>query len=93
VGTGRVIPGNSFISRDNTRDKENQMAVTDTLFVELGGENNCLIPEVEPVALELRCPECGESLRLGTLDLATTGGYSIPFVFCKNNCDLRGYAF
>ena len=69
------------------------MAVTDTLFVELGGDGNFVLPEVQPVALEVRCPECGETLRLGTLDLATTGGYSIPFVICTNNCDLRGYAF
>lgn len=69
------------------------MSVTDTLFFELGGDGNFLLPEVDPLALEAHCPECGESLRLGTLDPLSTGGYSIPFVFCKNNCDLRGYAF
>ena len=69
------------------------MAVTDTLFVELGGDGNFVLPEAKPVTLEARCPECEETLRLGTLDLASTGGYPIPFVFCKNNCDLRGYAF
>ncbi|MEI7844304.1 MAG: hypothetical protein WCK35_00735 [Chloroflexota bacterium] len=69
------------------------MAVTDTLFVKMGGDGNFVVPKAEPVALDVRCPECGEILRLGTLDLATTSGYSIPFVFCKNNCDLRSYAF
>lgn len=69
------------------------MAVTDTLFLEMGGNGNILIPEVDPPLLEAHCPECGEALRLGTLDQASTGGYSVPFVFCKNNCDLRGYAF
>jgi hypothetical protein len=68
------------------------MAVTDTWFVELGGNGN-LFPGIEPGIPEVRCPECGELLRIGTLDLQATGGYSIPFVICKNNCDLRGYAF
>jgi hypothetical protein len=68
------------------------MAVTDTRFVELGGDGT-FVPQVEPGDLEAHCPECGELLRLGTLDLEKTGGISIPFVLCKNNCDLRGYAF
>jgi hypothetical protein len=68
------------------------MAVTDTRFVELKGDGT-LVPEIEPGNLEACCPECGESLCLGTLDLEKTGGISIPFVLSKNNCDLRGYAF
>ena len=68
------------------------MAVTDTLFVESGGDRNFVLLEVQPVAQEVRCPECGETLRLGTLDLATTSGNSTPFAFYTNNYDLRGYA-
>jgi len=68
------------------------MAVTDTRFVELRGDGT-LVPEPVPGNLEARCPECGESLYLGTLDLERSSGVSIPFVLCKNNCDLRGYAF
>ena len=69
------------------------MAVTDTLFLKMGGDGNILLPVLDSPLLEAHCPECGEALRLGTLDPLTTGGYSIPFVFCKNNCDLRSYAF
>ena len=69
------------------------MAVTDTLFVESDGDRNFVFLEVQPVAQEVRCPECGETLRLGTtLDLATSSGDSTPFAFCTNNYDLRGYA-
>lgn len=69
------------------------MAVTDTLFLEMDGNGNIFLPKVDSNVLEVQCPECGEALRLGTLDPLTTGGYSIPFIFCKNNCDLRSYAF
>jgi hypothetical protein len=73
--------------------KEDQMAITDTLFNEQVGGGDFVASIGVPVPLEVRCPECGEPLRMGTLDLQATGGYSIPFVICKNNCDLRGYAF
>lgn len=69
------------------------MAVTDTLFLEMDGNSNNFLPKVDSNVLEAQCPECGEALRLGMLDPLTTGGYSVPFVFCKSNCDLRGYAF
>ena len=63
------------------------MAITDTLFNEQVGGGDFVASIGVPVLLEVRCPECGEPLRLGTLDLQTTGDYSIPFVICKNNCD------
>jgi hypothetical protein len=69
------------------------MAITDTLFIEQAGDGDFVASIGEPEPLDVRCPECGEPLRMGTLDLQARGGYSIPFVICKNNCDLRGYAF
>ena len=68
------------------------MAVIDTLFVESDGDRNFVFLEVQPVAQEVRCPECGETLRLRTPDLATTSGDFTPFAFCTNNYDLRDYA-
>jgi hypothetical protein len=69
------------------------MAVPETLLVEPGGEDRFFLPVAGSVPLEAHCPECGAVLRLGTLDPAITEGYSIPYVLCANNCDLRGYAF
>ncbi len=74
--------------------KENIMAVTDTLFVtELDEESGEFFfdppPALFPMALDARCPECGECLRQGHLDTEPP----VPFTFCVSNCDLRGYAF
>ena len=46
-------------------------------------------PVLVPIVLDVRCPDCGEFLRQGQLDTEPP----VPFTFCKNNCDLRGYAF
>ena len=70
------------------------MAVTDTMFVnELDEEAGEFIidqpPALIPIVLDALCPECGEFLRQGQLDSEPP----VPFIFCKNDCDLRGYAF
>ena len=71
------------------------MAVTDTLFVtelnvKAAGEFFIAQPPaLIPTVLDAFCPECGEALRIGKLDVEPP----VPFTFCTNNCDLRGYAF
>jgi hypothetical protein len=74
--------------------KENSMAVTDTWFVTGSDEetDEFIIdqpPALVPIVLDVRCPDCGEFLRQGQLDTEPP----VPFTFCKNDCDLRGYAF
>lgn len=74
--------------------KENLMAVTDTLFVteldeETGEFSIDQPPALALTILDVCCPECGEFLRQGQLDTEPP----VPFIFCGNNCDLRGYAF
>ncbi len=70
------------------------MAVTDTLFVtELDEATGEFFfdqpPALALTVLDVCCPECGEFLRQGQLDTEPP----VPFIFCGNNCDLRGYAF
>ncbi len=37
------------------------------------------------------CPNCGEALQRGRLDLAE--GQTVETVFCPNDCDLRPFIF
>ena len=67
------------------------MAVTDTLFIDLAPDGSLVVSEEDCVVLETRCPECGTTLRVGTPDLRTTGGYFVPVLYCENNCDLHLY--
>ena len=67
------------------------MAVTDTLFIDLAQDGSLVVSEEDCVVLETRCPDCGTTLRVGTVDLRTTGGYFVPVLYCPNHCDLRRY--
>ena len=65
------------------------MAVMDTLFGVRAPDDTFFVPADFPVVLEKHCPDCGAALQLGTLDPKTTGGYSIPYVYCAKNCNPR----
>ena len=62
------------------------MALSEPLLVDIAPGGSFFVAEDEPVVLETRCPDCGAALQMGILDLRTTGGYSIPYVYCLNGC-------
>ena len=64
------------------------MAVLDTLFGVRAPDGAFFVPPDSPVVLEKHCPDCGTALLMRTLDPRTTSGYSVPFVYCANHCDL-----
>ena len=70
------------------------MSVTDHWFVtRQDGETGTILldpsSDASSTTLDARCPECGEPLRIGSLDVEPP----VPFTNSKNNCDLRGFAF
>ena len=65
------------------------MAVLDTLLNVGAPVGALFVPADSPLVLELHCPDCGTALQMNTLDPHTTGGYSVPFVYCVNACDQR----
>ncbi len=65
------------------------MAVTEPLFAGTAPGGSFFVAKDETVVLETHCPDCGAALQLGTLDPNTTGGYSIPYVYCAKNCNPR----
>ena len=64
------------------------MAVLDTLFGVRAPDGAFFVPADSPVVLEKHCPDCGTALLMRTMDPRTTAGYSVPFVYCTNQCDL-----
>jgi hypothetical protein len=65
------------------------MAVTDTLFIDFTPDSGLVVSAEDTVVLEMPCPDCGTALQMGTLDTRFTGGYSIPFIYCANQCSQR----